>query len=209
MVRYHRAYISQVQAVKFSLISATSIFALFSAAVGPAHAAVLSAAPGQANIYDLVQDGMTSSDGGDATVTRQDPLIVATSALEAARGHRLTSGFTGQVDLEVANTGYPTIPLGAAPGTKPDEDLASTITGSTDAAQWNAWRKAQAIGQVRVASLIGTVGTGPAPTDKFGSTVFLVAGSSGSFNDGGDARSSTAGYAYAPSGSATPPITGP
>jgi hypothetical protein len=191
-----------VEAVKFSLISATSIIALFSAAVGPSHAAVLTAVPADANIYDLVHDGVTSADGGDVTVTRQDPLVSAVMALETATPHWPESSFTGPVD-PTAGTVFPRIPLGAAPGTRPDDDFATPITGAW---QWNALQKAYAIGQVRIAPLIGTIGNGPSGDDKSGSTVFASNSPTG-FNDGGGERSSSVAVAFAPSSTSTATIT--
>lgn len=103
--------------MKFSLISATSIFALFSAAVGPAHAAVLTAAPGQTDIYDLVHDGLTSSDGGDSTVTRQDSSVSAVMALEAATVNWQGTSFTGPVDPAAAVvSAVPRTPPWGGPG---------------------------------------------------------------------------------------------
>ena len=72
--------------MKISLISATSIFALLTAAAAPGHAAVLLSTMGETNLYDLVHDGMTSADGGDSTVPRQDPMVSAVGALDGFSG---------------------------------------------------------------------------------------------------------------------------
>jgi hypothetical protein len=198
-------HISQVRAVKISLISATSILALLSVSAGLARAAVLSEVSAQSNLYDLVHDGMTSSDGGDRTVTSQDLSVTATMALAAATSHWQTATFVGPVDLTATTQGFPTTSLGAVPGTKPDDDLASSVVSG----QWDASRKARAIGQARIASLIGTVGNGPPPNDKSDSTVFVAAGSSIGFSDGGGevggARESV--YAFAPSSTSSATIT--
>ena len=194
--------------MKFSLISATSIIALFSAAVGPAHAAALTAAPSQSNLYDLVHDGMTSADGGDGTVPLQDPSVTALQALESQIGGLRIAGFTGSADaLVAAGNAYPAVPLNAAAGTKVVDDL---VTPSVSAGQYEAQRKARAVGEERMAALIGTIGNGPTVDTKNGSTVFVSAGSSAGFNDGGEPtgpRSSSMAYAFAPSSSGTATIT--
>jgi hypothetical protein len=197
--------------VKFSLISATSIIALFSAALGPAHAGSVSATPGQTSIYDLVHDGMTSSDGGDGTVSLQDLTVSATQALEATSGGWGTAGFTGKVDeLVAAGNAYPAVPLGAAPGTHAIDDLVAPVVIASQ--NMDALRKARAIGTERMASLIGTIGGGPAaPDTTAGSTVFVSAGSPVGFTDGGDMdgghRASSVAFAFAPSSSSTATIT--
>jgi len=169
---------------------------------------ILTSAPSQQNIYDLVHDGVTSSDGGDNTVTAQDLSVSATLALEAVPAKWQTASAVGPADrTNTESHGYPTVPLAAAQGTRPDDDFASS---AKDAPYWNARQKAAAIGQERIASLIGTVGNGPTVTDKSGSTVFLVAGNPVGFNDGGieaGGRSSSVGYAFAPSASSTATIT--
>ena len=168
--------------VKFSLISATSIIALITAAGGPGHAAEMTPiSNNQSNLYDLVHDGMTSADGGDRTVTKEDPLISAVSALKAVVVGWQTPSFTGPVDL-AATTAIPRAPLAAAPGTKPDDDFATPISGAW---QWTAVQKAGAIGYVRIASLIGTVGTGSSAFDKASGTVFVAEGSRPGFSDSG------------------------
>ena len=198
--------------MKFSLISATSIIAVFAAAVGPsavrpAQAGVVNAAPGTLNIYDLVHDGETSADGGDSTVTKQDPLITATVALEATTDSWLTAGFAGRADPDTATgNGVHSTPLGAAPGTKPIADFASSLAGTET---WDIAQKARAMGESRLASLIGTVGNGPATNDKSGRTVFVAAGSPIGFNDGGAAGGpgSSVAYSTAAGASGTATIT--
>lgn len=194
--------------MKFSLISATSIFALVTAAAGPGHAAELMSAPGQMNIYDLVDDGMTSADGGDSTVTKQDPLVSAVLALRAATIGWQTLTFTGPADASAAGNVSPRVPLGAAPGTRPDDDFATPISGAW---QWNALQKARAIGFARIAPLIGTIGDGPAANEKAGGTVFVAEGSRPGFSDGGNGedgvRSSSVAVAFAPSSTSTATIT--
>ena len=190
--------------MKFSLISATSIFALLSASAGVAQAGVFGTARVPSNLYDLVHDGMTSSDGGDRTVASQDLSVSATAALEAATRHWRTSTATGSVDLTAEIQGYPVVPLGAAPGTAPEEELASSVTGS---GQWDVVRKARALGQARVAALIGTVGNGPPADDKSDSTVFVSVGSSAGFNGGNELGPRVNAYAFAPSSTSTATIT--
>jgi len=182
------------------------MIALLSAAVGSAHAAVLNPAPSQTNIFDLVRDGSTSLDGGDMTVTRQDPLVTAVSALEATTVSWRQVSFTGPVDSSAAvGSVFPRVPLGAAPGTRPDDDFATPLTGAW---HWNAWQKSLAVGLDRIAPLIGTIGNGPSPSDKPGSTVFVAEGPPASFNDGGapGVRSSSV-TAFAPSSTSTATIT--
>jgi hypothetical protein len=195
--------------VKFSLISATSIFALLSASIGPAYSAVLDTAQVQQNIYDLVHDGATSSDGGDNTVTAQDPMVTAVFALEASVDALQSVGFTGRIDpAVVTGRGYPLVPLGAARGAQPDEDLASSTSGTTP---MDAMQKARAVGQEKLASLIGTVGNGPSPKDAPGDTVFIASNGKPSFSDaGGDpdgASGPSVAYAFAPSSTSTATIT--
>jgi hypothetical protein len=194
--------------VKFSLISATSIIALFSAAVGPADAGTLMAAPGQTNLYDLVHDGMTSSDGGDGTVPLQDLSVTAVNALETQIGGLRIAGFTGKADgLVAAGNAYPAVPLNAAAGSRATDDL---VTPVVPAGQYETQRKARAVGEERMAALIGTIGNGPATDAKSGSTVFVTAGNSASFNDGGEpsgARTTSMAYQFAPSSSGTATMT--
>jgi hypothetical protein len=190
--------------VKFSLISATSICALLTAAASPSHAGVLNPASGPTSIYDLVRDGNTSSDGGDRTVLRQDPLVTAVAALEASSIGWQQASFTGPADLSVsANTVFPRVPLGAAPGTRPDDDFATPISGAW---HWNAWQKSLAVGMARIAPLVGTIGTGPAGNDKPGSTVFVAEGTPAGFNPNVTARSASV-MAFAPSSTSTATIT--
>ena len=112
-------YIGQVRNVRLPLISATSIAALLSAGIGQAHAGTLASPPTTLNIYDLVDDGVTSSDGGDTTVTMRDPLVIATLALEASANGLQELNFTGRLDPALARgSAYPLVPLGAASGTK-------------------------------------------------------------------------------------------
>jgi hypothetical protein len=195
--------------VKFSFISATSIIALFSASLGAAHAGALNAASSPSNIYDLVHDGMTSSDGGDNTVTSQDLSVSAVVALEASTQGWQTAGSTGRIERVAA--GYPKIPLGAAQGTKPDEDLASAASGLANTeAPVDPRQKAYEIGQARVASLVGTIGNGPSAKDKTGSTVFVADGTKLAFNDGGEASGPggpSSAFAFAPSSTSTATIT--
>jgi hypothetical protein len=195
--------------VKFSLISATSIFALLSASIGPAHSAVLDTAQAQQNIYDLVHDGLASSDGGDNTVTNQDPMVTAVIALEASVNALQSISFTGRIDqLAAAGNGYPLIPLGVARGAKPDEDLASATSGTTPI---DAMQKARNVGQERLASLVGSVGNGPSPKDAPGDTVFIASTGKPSFTDaGGDADGASGpsvAYAFAPSSTSTATFT--
>jgi hypothetical protein len=191
--------------VKFSLISATSIIALLSAAVGPAQAATLSTTSDLLNIYDLVRDGVTSSDGGDSTVTKQDPSISAVTALESSINGLQTVSFTGRIDL--SGRAYPITPLGVARGSKPNETFASPID---DNGQWTPTQRARALGQARLASLIGTIGNGPVANDRTGRTVFVSEGSQIAFNDGGDSarpNGTRAAFAFAPSSTSTATIT--
>lgn len=197
--------------MRFSLISATSIFALLSAAVGPVHAGVVTVTPAQTNIYDFVHDGMTSADGGDQTVSREEPSVLAIKALETANVSRQRQSFTGPVDpVSQTSAAVPRVPLGAAPGTHPDDDFATPISGAWN---WDRSQKALATGIALIAPLIGTVGNGQAQASgaKPGTTVFVEAGSSPSFNDSSNfasaVRRSSVAVAYAPSSTSTATIT--
>jgi len=189
--------------MKFSLISATSMFAL--AASGPAHAYVLTLTPGEANLYDLVHDG-------DTAATASGPLAIAAAALQTTEIERRQASFTGPVDRSAAaGIGFPLVPLGAAPGTPPDDDFATQLTGTW---HWNAWQKAVAIGVARIAPLIGTIGNGDSPDSKPGSTVFVAQSSLTDFIDGstlGSRRRLATVNAFAPSSTstATATVTGP
>jgi len=188
--------------VKLCLISATSIFALLSASIGPAHSAVLNTTPGPlVDIFDLVHDGATSSDGGDRTVTKQDLSTSALTALRTSLTSWQAPNFTGMRDI--AGNAYPTVPLGAAVGITPEIELASPANGML--AQDSA-RKAYEIGKARMASLIGTAG--PSLSEKTGNTVFVAAGSAIAFNDGGNgAQGSPTTYTFGPGSTSTATIT--
>jgi hypothetical protein len=165
--------------------------------------------PDQVNIFDLVHDGVTSSDGGDSTVTKMDPSVSALIALRAATVGWREPGFTGPADASTAIAAFaagafPRIPLGAAPGTRPDADFATAITGSW---HWNGWQKALAIGMDRIAPLIGTIGDGPSVEEKSSGTVFVAEGSTAGFHDGGAIRSSSVAVVFAPSSTSTATIT--
>jgi hypothetical protein len=196
--------------VKLSLISATSVIALLSSGIDPARAAALSPWPVQSNIYDLVQDGVTSAEGGDQTVTRQDPLVLAALALEASTNGLQAIGFTGRPDSAIAlGNAYPAIPLGAAAGTRPADGLVLEVP-TTGNLQWDAMLKARAVGAERMASLIGSIGIGQPDKDKSSGTVFMAAASPAGFNDGGDpdgAGTSSVVAAYAPSSTSSATIT--
>ncbi len=202
-------YVGAGVAVKFSIVSATSIVALLAAGVGPSRAAVLTALPGQTNIYDLVQDGVTSSEGGDSTVSKQDPLVSAVAALEAATDRWQASSFTGPVEpaAAVGNT-LPKIPLNAATMTRSDGDFATAAPGAW---QWNASQKAHAVGIAMIAPLIGAVGTSSRTDNKPGNTVFVMAASTPGFHDSNPAangdNTSSAAVAFAPASSSTATIT--
>src|SRR5271165_5172302 len=188
-------------------ISATSIFALITAFAGSGHAVEVVSAPGQPNIYDLVHDGMTSADGGDTTVSKIDTMVSAVLALRAATVARQTISFTGPVDPLAAGAVTGRVPLGAAAGTRPDDDFATAITGAW---QWNATQKARVMGATRTAPLIGTIGSGPVAGDTLGKTVFVAEGSRPGFNDShGEhgVRSSSVAAAFAPSSTSTATIT--
>jgi len=179
--------------------------ALLSAMAGPAGAGVLTSSPSQTNIYDLVRDGLTSSDGGDGTVKGQDRAITAITALELATGHWQPSSFVGPVD-QAANAGnaFPAIPLGAANGTKSEQDFASsfTVPGQRDLVQ-----KAQATGQTRISSLVGSVGA--VLNEKVGGTVFVAALGATTFAPTGNSTNGAHGTAVvsAPSSTSTTTIT--
>ena len=141
------------------------------------------------------------------TVTAQDPLVSAAMALEATSvGWREISS-TGPVDPSAAaGSAFSRVPLGAAPGTRPDDDFATPITGAW---HWNTWQKALAIGMARIAPLIGTVGDGTSANDKPGSTVFVAEASRPGFNDGRTARSpSVAAFAASSTSTATITVAG-
>jgi hypothetical protein len=195
--------------MKRALISATSFLALFASAGGAARAAAISTAPVELNLYDLVRDGVTSSDGGDATVAREDLAISAVRALQSANSLWREPTFTGKFDRAVPDgAGIPATPMNAAAGTVADEDLASSAAGSE---QWSIWQKARAIGLERIAPLIGVIGATPALNEKPGGSVFLVAGYRPRFNDASGPRTpgSPPVKAFAPSSTSTASITVP
>jgi len=192
-----------VRGVRYSLISATSIFAL--AAASAAHGYVHDPAPSETNLYDLVHDS-------DSNVAAPDPRATAVMALQRTEIDRQGASFTGPIDVSTAaGTAFPLVPLGAAPGTPPDEDFATQYTGAW---HWNAWQKALAIGVARIAPLIGTIGNGFSPNDKPASTVFIAEGNHTGFSDGGvlgSMRRLTAVNGFGPSSTstATMTVTGP
>jgi hypothetical protein len=182
--------------------------ALLTAAGGPARAATISTAPVALNLYDLVRDGITSSDGGDATVASEDLAISAVRALQSANSLWREATFTGGRHRAMAEgAGIPATPMNAAAGTVPDQDLASTSAGSE---QWSVWQKARAIGLERIAPLIGAVGAAPAPNEKPGGSVFLAPGYRPGFNDasgGLGTPGSPPVKAFAPSSTSTASVT--
>ncbi|MSP00336.1 MAG: hypothetical protein EXR07_04690 [Acetobacteraceae bacterium] len=190
--------------MRLTLISATSIFALFAASVGLTHAAALNTAVSQTNIFDLVQDGDLSPDG-DGRMS-----AIAATALETMLGGWRRASFTGPVDQPaLLGRAFPATPLGAARGVKLDEDVVTTVVGLGMAA--DAMQKMAALGQARIAPLIGTVGNGLGPNEKPGRTVFVAAGGLAGFNDGGNVATVGKGpsiaYAFAPSSTSTATIT--
>ena len=196
--------------MKFSLISASSIIALLAASIGPGHAAVLNANSQQLNIFDLVHDGQTSSDGGDVTVTPQAAGDMAVLALEASTSGLQTIGFTGRADTtSLLGHGYPQVPLGVARGSAPDNDLASS---AGEVWRMDALQKSRTIGQERMASLIGIVGGGGnSAGDKSGATVFVQEDSKVGFRDGGSEgigpNTNSIAFANTPSSTGTATIT--
>jgi hypothetical protein len=186
--------------MKSSLICATSMFAL--AASGSAHAYVLTSAPAETNLYDLVHDG-------DSAATAPAPLAIAAAALRATEIDQPEAGLTGPVDRSAAaGTAFPLVPLGAAPGTPPDNDFAMQFTGAW---QWSAWQKALAIGVARIAPLIGTIDNGSSPDDKPGSTVFVAQSSltDGSSLDSRRRPAAVNRFAASSTSTATMTLTGP
>ena len=155
--------------MKFPLISAASVLAMFAQSAG---AGILSAPSSQNNLYDFVRDGETSFDGGDSTVKSLDRVDTAIAALELAAGRRQTGGFVGPID-EAANAGnaFPKIPLGAVNGTDSGQDFASSASAPE---QTFVVRKAQAAARERMSSLIGFVGSGSVVNESRGGTVFVA-----------------------------------
>jgi hypothetical protein len=180
--------------------------ALLSASAGPVQAASVNTTPAAVvDIYELVRDGMTSSDGGDRTVSKQDIATSALTALRAAAGSWEIATSTGKRDLAAdSSKGVPSVPLGAARGTIPIEDFASPVAGRE---QWDELRKAKAAGQERIAALVGSVGVASMVGDKPGNTVFVSPGSAVAFNDGGGSQGSSTSYAFAPGSTSTATIT--
>jgi hypothetical protein len=187
--------------MKYSLICATSIFAL--AASWSAHAYVLTPAPAAANLYDLVHDG-------DTAATTPGPLAIAAAALQATEIDQQEAGFTGPADrFAAAGAAFPQVPLGAAPGAPADNDFATQIAGTW---HWTAWQKALAIGAARIAPLIGTIDNGGSPDEKPGSTVFVAQSSLTGFNGGSSLdrrRRSANAFAASSTSTATMTVTGP
>lgn len=179
---------------------------MFSALGGPADAGVFSVTPVQSSVYDLIRDGKTSSDGGDSTVKDQDQTTTAITALKLVASRWQNGSFVGQVD-EIGNAANVIlhVPLGAAKGTKSEQEPASPIVlGQSDAVNI-----AQTVGQTRLSSLIGSVGYGSVVNDRVGATVFVAAVSTNLFAPGRNLTNAPPGTAVAsaPSSTSTTTIT--
>jgi hypothetical protein len=183
--------------VHLYLISMTSIFTL--AAAGSAQASVVIPAPHETNLYDLVREG-------ESNVAGPDPPTNAIIALQATNVVRNGASFTVPVATSGgAGTAFPSVPLGAGLGTLPLPDFTTQYTGAW---QWDTWRKVQAVGAARIASLIGTIANGSVP----GNTVFVADGNQSGFKDAsasGRRVRSTAANAFGSSSTITLTLTAP
>jgi hypothetical protein len=193
--------------VKSSLISATSLVALLVAAFGTVHAAVINREFGSTNIPDPIQDlDMPSNDSPDLA-TRQELSVAAVSAFNFVSGGWRSATSTGQSDdAAAAGDAFPAIPLGAAPGTKPNNDFASAVTGS---GQLDPVRKAWATGIAMIAPLIGTAGYRASVSDKAGGSVFIAAGGQVGFNAAGSGMRMESGNRFGPGSTGTATVTVP
>jgi hypothetical protein len=180
-----------------SLISATSILALCIASTG-----LGSTGPGSAAV---VKHKLGSSDFRDAAVDNEPSSISAVPAFNAVSGAVRSASFTGPVDTAAAaGDAFPATPLGAAQGTAPINDFASSVPGN---GLWNTARKARVTGQYLIAPLIGGIGEAALAGEKSSSTVFVAAGSQIGFNEAG--RSEASRNAFAQGSSRTATITVP
>ena len=162
--------------MKLSLISATSFCALLTAAVGPAHATLHSAAPGATNLFDLLPSSSAAKREGEA----QGTVDIIGSTLRNV-------GFTGRRDAYAGggNAGggrlIPLIPLGAAAGTDPFDE--ADLRESGGEARNQAAETAQTVrttAAARVATLIGSVPSVNRTRENSGATVLMAAGSGAS-----------------------------
>jgi hypothetical protein len=196
--------------VKSSLISATSLIALFAISSGQAQAAAQAPSAGAPYIFDLIQDDAASLSDGDTPGAGQDAVAYAIAALNAADKIRPPLSFTGPVDRSAAaGKAYPAIPLGAARGTETDDAVATSLVGS---GTMTALQKERAVGMTRLASFVGTIGDGPPPTEKKpGSTVFVEASIRAEFNDStamaNGFKGAPGSYAFSSTSTATATIT--
>lgn len=186
--------------VKLSLISATSFFALLTAAIGPAHASLQSMTPRGMTSFDPILDPALLAGGGDRT---------AAAAMSVLGGTLRTAGFTGQREPEGTRTRViPLIPLGAAAGTDPldEASLPASATDRTDLAG-----TVRTTAHARVANLIGSMPAVNKVREASGATVMMAA----SDGTGGlPGRPSTVGpasqalaYVFAPTSTSTATVT--
>ena len=188
--------------MKFSLISATSVFALLSASIGSGHASLISTAGSPAPVFDLARG--PASEGAP-----RSPSSLAVAALGVMGGGLQTASSTGKVDYAAAaGMAYPAVPMGAAAGTQRDETVSSSVVGMSTT---DPVARARAVGQARMMALIGTVDGTTAKKSSTGATVFVAAGSLTGFGDGDSASNIGRGTAmaatFAPSSSSTATIT--
>ena len=185
--------------VKLSLISATSFFALLTAAIGPAHASLQSMTPRGMTSFDPVLDPALLA-GGDSSTTAAMSVLGSTLR---------TAGFTGQREPEGDRTrAIPLIPLGAAAGADPldEASLPASATDRTDLAG-----TVRTTAHARVANLIGSMPAVNKVREASGATVMMAA----SDGTGGlPGRPSTVGpasqalaYVFAPTSTSTATVT--
>ncbi len=186
--------------VKLSLISATSFFALLTAAIGPAHASLQSMTPRGMTSLDPILDPALLAGGGDSSTA---------AAMSVLGGTLRTAGFTGQREPEGTRTRViPLIPLGAAAGADP-LDEASLPASATDRAELAGTVRTTA--HARVANLIGTMPAVNKAREASGATVMMAA----SDGTGGlPGRPSTVGpasqalaYVFSPTSTSTATVT--
>ena len=181
--------------VNLSLISATSFFALLTAAIGPAHASLQGLSPRGIEAFDPIQDPAQVFGGG--------------AAMGVLGGTLRTAGFTGQREAAGARTrAIPLTLLGAAPGTDPLDELSVQSVG-TDRADMA--ETARATAHARVANLIGSMPVSNKAREASGATVMLASSSGLGGFDPRPATGGTAGqalaYVFAPTSTSTATVT--
>ncbi len=193
--------------MKLSLISATSIVALFSAYSSPTRAAIVNIDSGQSIVFDLAQ-GLSPTRSSGMTVPL-DPAALAAQALRSVSGGLQSGGFTGRLDYAVTiGSGFTSVPMGAVAGSKRNDEVASTVLGENSV---DPIEVARMVGRTRMSALIGTISGNRQKQENLGGTVFVAVGTLSDFNDNGGmataARATGTAVAFGPGSSSTATIT--